>query len=63
MSAGSVAIAFTPWAADLLGVGGLVGRVLITGFSFVIVAVLWSQLFVNLGIVWSVAGKGEALYR
>lgn len=60
---GIASLALTPWAADLMGVGSLVGRVVLTAGSIVCVAVLWSQLFVHLGILWYVAGKGEVLYR
>ena len=63
MTVGIAALAVTPWTADILGVSGLVGRVLLTAGSVVVETVLWSQLFVHLGILWYVAGKGETLYR
>ena len=47
----------------MMGISSLVGRVVLTAGSVVFVTVLWSQLFVHLGILWYVAGKGETLYR
>ena len=61
---GGTALAVTPWVADLIGVGArsLVGRVFVTAVAAAISAVLWTHLLTALGILWFVAGKGEALY-
>ena len=61
---GSAVLVLTPWVADLIGVGArsLVGRVVVTAAAAAVGAVLWTHLFVALGILWFVAGKGEALY-
>ena len=61
---GGIALAVTPWVADLIGVGArsLVGRVFVTAVAAAVTAVLWTHLFLALGVLWYVAGKGEALY-
>jgi len=61
---GGAALVVTPWVADLIGVGArsLVGRVFVTAVAGAVSAVLWTHLFTALGVLWFVAGKGEALY-